>query len=327
MPSQACDPSRVSQGRAVALHCSMGWRIVIGTIVFGETYTMQIRPRRSALYMPGSNARALEKAKTLDADVVIFDLEDAVAPEVKADARAQVADAVRLGGYGRREVVIRINAPDTEWSKADVDAMAAVRPDALLVPKVSTPDAVAAIERWLAEADPGIKLWAMIETPLAILNVNQIAAAAAAPGSRLACFVVGTNDLIKDTRAEMDAARTPALFWLSATVTAARAYGIDVLDGVYNNFKDLEGFERECAHGRMLGMDGKTVIHPTQIEAANRTFSPAAEDVEWARRVLNAFEQPENQGKGVIKMDGQMVELLHAEMAKRVVAIADAIAG
>ena len=288
---------------------------------------MNIRPRRSALYMPGSNARALEKAKSLDADVVIFDLEDAVAPEVKAEARAQVVEAVRGGGYGRREVVVRINAPDTEWSKDDVAAMAGAGCDALLVPKVSTPVEIATVEEWLGDAPATIKLWAMIETPIAILNVAQIAAAAVKPDGRLSCFVIGTNDLVKDTRAEMDAARTPALYWLSATITAARAYDIDVLDGVYNNFKDLDGFERECAHGKMLGMDGKTLIHPTQIDAANKTFSPAADEVAWARRVLAAFEEPENRGKGVIKMDGQMVELLHAEMAKRTVAIADAIAG
>ncbi|MBU2533391.1 MAG: CoA ester lyase [Alphaproteobacteria bacterium] len=286
---------------------------------------MEIRPRRSALYMPGSNARALEKAKTLEADVVVFDLEDAVAPEAKASAREQVAQAVRNGGYGRREVVVRINAPDTGLGEADVRAMAAAGCDALLVPKVSTPAHIDMVEDWLGRSAPEMKLWAMIETPLAILNVAQIAACAAKPDARLSCFVIGTNDLIKDTRAELDEGRTSALYWLSATVTAARAYGIDVLDGVYNNFKDLEGLARECAHGRMLGMDGKTLIHPTQIEAANKVFSPAGEEVAWARRVLAAFEEPENQGKGVIKIDGQMVELLHAEMAKRTVAIADAI--
>lgn len=287
----------------------------------------EIRPRRSALYMPGSNARALEKAKTLDVDAVVFDLEDAVAPEAKADARAQVVAAVRGGGYGRREVVARINAPDTAWAKDDVAALADAGCDALLVPKVSQPDDLATVEAWLAAAPASLKLWAMIETPLAILNVAQIAAMAARPDGRLSCFVIGTNDLVKDTRSEMDAARTPALYWLSATVTAARAYDIDVLDGVYNNFKDIAGFERECAHGRMLGMDGKTLIHPTQIDGANAAFSPAPDAVAWARQVLAAFEQPENQGKGVIKIDGQMVELLHAEMAKRTVAIADAIAG
>jgi len=286
---------------------------------------MKIRPRRSALYMPGSNARALEKAKTLDADVVIFDLEDAVAPDTKSQAREQVADAVRSKGYGRREVVVRINGPDTEWAADDVRAMSQAGCDALLVPKVSTPDDLRTIAGLLGDNAQAMKLWAMIETPLAILNIASIAAEAAKPGGRLACFIIGTNDLIKDTRAEMDESRTAAFYWLSATITAARAYDIDVLDGVYNNFKDLDGYERECAHGKMLGMDGKSLIHPTQIDIANETFSPAANEVTWARAVLAAFDAPQNQGKGVIQMDGQMVELLHAEMAKRTVAIADAI--
>lgn len=286
---------------------------------------MNVRPRRSALYMPGSNARALEKAKSLPADVVIFDLEDAVAPDAKATARDQVAEAVRSKGYGRREVVVRINAPDTEWCADDVAAMASSGCDALLVPKVAKPSDLAQVSHLMGSTAGNVKLWAMIESPLAILNIAEIAAVAAEPAKQLSCFVIGTNDLIKDTRAEMDAGRTAAFYWLSATITAARAYDIDVLDGVYNNFKDLEGFERECAHGKMLGMDGKTLIHPTQIEAANNTFSPAADEIEQARKILAAFEDPANQGKGVIQMDGEMVELLHAEMAKRTVAIADAI--
>ena len=287
---------------------------------------MQIRPRRSALYMPGSNTRALEKAKTLDADVVIFDLEDAVAPEAKGEARENICAAVRGGGYGRREVVVRVNAPDTEWVKDDVSAIAAAGPDAILIPKVSRPEDLETVGSLIPAGAPDLKLWAMIETPLGILNVSQIAACAEGKAARLSCFVLGTNDLVKETRAELDAERSVAMYWLSATVTAARAYGIDVLDGVYNDFKDLEGFGRECAQGRQLGMDGKTLIHPTQIDGANAAFSPSPEDVAWARQILAAFEEPENQGKGVIKIDGRMVELLHAEMAQRTVAIADAIA-
>lgn len=286
---------------------------------------MTVRPRRSALYMPGSNARAIEKAKTLDADVVIFDLEDAVAPEQKAEARAQVCAAVEGGGYGRRELVIRTNGLDTSWIKEDVTAALAVKPSALLIPKVSHASELHEIGKLMAGAPDDIKVWAMIESPMAILNLKEIAATAVEPGGRLACLVIGPNDLVKDTRAELDGSRTAALYWLSATVTAARAYGIDVLDGVYNDFKDTEGFERECRHGRMLGMDGKTLIHPSQIEAANATFMPAADEVAWARRILAAFKEPENAGKGVIKIDGKMVELLHAEVAKRTVAIADAI--
>lgn len=286
---------------------------------------MTVRPRRSALYMPGSNARAIEKAKTLDADVVIFDLEDAVAPEQKAEARAQVCAAVAGGGYGRRELVIRTNGLDTSWIKEDVAAALAVKPSALLIPKVSHASELHEIGKLMAGAPDDIKVWAMIESPMAILNLKEIAATAVEPGGRLACLVIGPNDLVKDTRAELDGSRTAALYWLSATVTAARAYGIDVLDGVYNDFKDAEGFARECRHGRMLGMDGKTLIHPSQIEAANAIFMPAADEVAWARRILAAFEEPENAGKGVIKIDGKMVELLHAEVAKRTVAIADAI--
>lgn len=286
---------------------------------------MTVRPRRSALYMPGSNARAIEKAKTLDADVVIFDLEDAVAPEQKAEARAQVCAAVESGGYGRRELVIRTNGLDTSWIKEDVAAALAVKPSAVLIPKVSHASELHEIGKLMAGAPDDIKVWAMIESPMAILNLKEIAATAVEPGGRLACLVIGPNDLVKDTRAELDGSRTAALYWLSATVTAARAYGIDVLDGVYNDFKDTEGFERECRHGRMLGMDGKTLIHPSQIEAANATFMPAADEVAWARRILAAFKEPENASKGVIKIDGKMVELLHAEVAKRTVAIADAI--
>ncbi len=286
---------------------------------------MTIRPRRSALYMPGSNARALEKAKSLDADVVIFDLEDAVAPEVKGQAREQVMAAVQGGGYGRREVVVRINGLGSDFIEDDIAAMKGTGVDALLVPKIESGSDIERLEAMLGDAPEGLKLWAMIETPLGIVNVAEIARCAARPDARLSCFVIGTNDLVKETRAELDGERTAAFYWLSATVTAARAFGIDVLDGVYNDFKDITGFKRECAQGRMFGMDGKTVIHPTQIEAANEAFSPAEDEVQWARRILAAFEEPENHGKGVINMDGRMVELLHAEMAKRTVAIADAI--
>jgi citrate lyase subunit beta/citryl-CoA lyase len=287
---------------------------------------MTVRPRRSALYMPGSNARAIEKAKSLDADVVIFDLEDAVAPEEKTEARAQVCAAVKGGGYGRRELVIRVNGLDTPWVGADLAAAVEAEPSAILVPKVSTRSDLADVAERIGAAPQGLQLWAMIETPLAILNLAEIAKYAGERGSRLSCFVIGTNDLVKDARAELDGPRTAALYWLSATVTAARAYDVDVLDGVYNDFKDLEGFARECAQGQMLGMDGKTLIHPTQIAGANDAFTPAAAEVAWARKILEAFAQPENAGKGVIKIDGRMVELLHAEMAKRTVAIADAIA-
>jgi citrate lyase subunit beta/citryl-CoA lyase len=286
---------------------------------------MTIRPRRSVLYMPGSNARALEKAKTIAADALILDLEDAVAPDAKAQARDQVCAAVKAGGYGKRELVIRINALDTPWGKDDLAAAVAAAPDAILLPKPGSGADIVAAADALKSAPEKTRLWAMVETPLAILNVQDIAAASRLAGTRLSCFVMGTNDLVKETRADLSNNRRPALFWLSATVTAARAYGLDVLDGVYNNFKDAEGYKRECVHGRALGFDGKTLIHPDQVAVANEIFAPPAADVAWARKIIAAFDQPENKGKGVITVEGRMVELLHAEMAHRTVAIAEAI--
>lgn len=288
---------------------------------------MQIRPRRSVLYLPGSNARALEKAKSLPADALILDLEDAVAPEAKEAARAQVCAAVKAGGYGRREVVVRINGLDTPWGKADLEAAAVVGPDAVLVPKPGSGADIAKATEALAGAGAPdrTRLWAMIETPLAILNAAEIAAASGRPGARLACLVMGTNDLVKETRADLSHNRRPALYWMSAAITAARAYGLDVLDGVYNNFKDLDGFRRECLHGRALGFDGKTLIHPDQVAIANEVLAPPEAEVAFARRIIAAFDRPENKDKGVITVEGRMVELMHAEMARRTVAIAEAI--
>ncbi|HXF54705.1 MAG TPA: CoA ester lyase [Hyphomicrobiaceae bacterium] len=288
---------------------------------------MQFRPRRSALYMPASNARALEKAKTLPADMVIFDLEDAVAPEAKPTAREQAAAAARSGGYGGREVVIRINALDTPWGENDVAAAVSAAPDGILVPKIATPDDARRIAPLLAGASQRTRLWLMIETPLAILRIADIAALASEPAIRLAGFVMGTNDLAKETRADLGADRVAGLYWFSAAITAARAFGLDVLDGVYNNFRDLEGFRRECELGRRLGMDGKTLIHPDQIAVANEVFAPSADEIAWSRKVIAAFERAENKGKGVITVEGRMVEIMHADIARRTVAIADAIAG
>lgn len=286
---------------------------------------MTLRPRRSALYMPGSNVRALEKAKTLAADVIIMDLEDAVAPEAKETARDNIVAAVKGGGYGKREIVIRTNGLGTPWVDGDMAAAVSAAPDAIQVPKVSSAADVETLTAMVAKAPPSLKIWAMIETPQAILNLHAIAAAAA-KGGRVSCFVMGTNDLVKETRAELDADRMSALYWLSATVTAARAYGLEVLDGVYNNFKDLEGFRRECRQGRTLGMDGKTVIHPDQIAIANEVFAPSESELAWSRKIIAAFDLPENRGKGAINLDGRMVELMHAEIARRTVAIANAIA-
>lgn len=289
---------------------------------------MTIRPRRSVLYMPGTNTRALEKAKSLAVDAVVLDLEDSVAPEAKEAARAQVVAAVKGGGYGHRELVIRINALDTPWAQDDIAAAAAAGPDAILLPK---PNSAAEIDQASAAltkagAPERTKLWAMMETPRAMLSAAALAGAAQSKGSRLACLVLGLNDLAKETRADFTTDRMPAMTWLATTVLAARANGLDVLDAAYNNFKDAEGFRRECVEGRRLGMDGKTLIHPDQIAIANEVFAPPAAEVAWARRILAAFAEPAAKGKGVITIDGRMVELLHAEMAKRTVALADAIA-
>ncbi|MFD2676406.1 HpcH/HpaI aldolase/citrate lyase family protein [Camelimonas lactis] len=285
-----------------------------------------IRPRRSVLYMPGSNARALEKAKTLPADALILDLEDAVAPDAKASARDQVCGAVKAGGYGPREVIIRANGLDTPWGRDDILAAAAARPDGILIPKVSNPETLQEVGKLLAGAPDNIRVWAMVETPAAMLDIARISAAARDRSTRLACFVMGTNDLAKETRARFVPGRAPMLPWLSLALTAARAEGLDILDGVYNNISDMDGFRAECEQGRDFGFDGKTLIHPTQVEPANEIFAPPAAEVAWARKIIAAFQLPENAGKGVLSVDGKMVEILHAEMGKRVVAVADAIA-
>lgn len=289
---------------------------------------MTFRPRRSVLYLPASNARAIEKARTLAADAVILDLEDSVAPEAKAAARAQVRGALAAGGFGAREIVVRINGLDTPWWLDDVTAVAEGKPDALLVPKVSN----AALLRDVAQRLPSvgtdhrIAIWAMMETPLAILNAREIAAAAQDAATRLAVFVLGTNDLAKETRAKIMPGRASLLPWLMTCVAAARAYGIDVVDGVFNDLADAESFARECAQARDMGFDGKTLIHPSQIGPCNAAFSPSPDEVAQARKIIAAFARPENNDKGVIQLDGRMVERLHAEAARRTVAISDAIA-
>jgi citrate lyase subunit beta/citryl-CoA lyase len=277
--------------------------------------------------MPGSNARAIEKARTLPVDAIIFDLEDSVAPEAKATAREQVLAALTAGGFGAREAIVRINALDTPWWLDDISAVAKARPDAVLVPKVSTPGHLEDVAERLVDisADHRIRVWAMMETPLAVLNAREIAAAAADVETRLAAFVMGTNDLAKETRAKIAPGRAPMLPWLMNCVAAARAYGIDILDGVYNELGNAEGFAAECAQARDLGFDGKTLIHPQQIAPCNAAFSPSEEEVAWARKIIAAFDQPENASKGVLQIDGRMVERLHADMARRTVAIADAI--
>jgi citrate lyase subunit beta / citryl-CoA lyase len=288
---------------------------------------MTVRPRRSVLYMPGSNARAIEKARTLPADAVILDLEDSVAPEAKANARQQVLDAVSAGGFAPREVVVRINGLDTPWWLEDLNAVARSKPDAVLVPKVSTPNHLADVAERLVDisADHRIRVWAMMETPLAVLNAGLIAAAAADVEMRLAAFVMGTNDLAKETRARITAGRPNMLSWLMNCVAAARAYGLLIFDGVFNDLADADGFARECAQGRDMGFDGKTLIHPNQIEPCNLAFSPTADEIAQARKLVDVFDRPENSAKGVVEVDGRMVERLHAEMARRTLAIAQAI--
>jgi citrate lyase subunit beta/citryl-CoA lyase len=282
---------------------------------------MTFRPRRSVLYMPGANDRALEKAKTLDADALILDLEDSVAPEAKADARARVAAAVKAQGYGRRELVIRINGLDTPWGADDMAAAAAAGPDAILVPKVSRGADVAHAVLLMKDAPSHTRLWVMMETPLAILKAEEIAGAE----RRLACLVLGTNDLVKETRASAGQERFALLPMLSGCVLAARAHGLDVIDGVFNDFRDEVGFRAECQQGRLLGMDGKTLIHPGQIAACNDVFSPSADEVAWAQKIIAAFRLPENAAKGVITVEGKMVERLHLAMAERVAAIAETV--
>jgi citrate lyase subunit beta / citryl-CoA lyase len=283
-----------------------------------------LRPRRSVLYMPGSNARALEKARSLPADALIMDLEDAVAPDAKDMAREQVCAAVKAKGFGKREIVIRVNGLTTPWGEADLDAAADAQPDAILVPKISTPADLHKVEGHLARHHHLHKsnIWAMVETPAAILNIASIAAA----GGRLACFVMGTNDLIKEVRGQHTQDRANLAAALSLSVLAARANGLAVIDGVYNDIANTDGFKASCEQARAFGFDGKTLIHPSQVEPCNAVFAPSAEEVEIARKLIAAFELPENKGKGAIKVDGRMVELLHAEIARGTVAMADAIA-
>ena len=287
-----------------------------------------IRPRRSVLYMPGSNARALEKARTLPADALILDWEDAVAPEAKADARARVAEALAQGGYGHREVVIRVNGLDTPWGEADLVAAARAAPDAILLPKVSDPDTLTSVGNALRRlgAPERMRVWAMVETPLAILRCEEIARAARDGITRLACFVMGTNDLSKETRARLTPGRAPMLPWLATAVAAARAHELDILDGVYNALGDEAGLRAECEQARDLGFDGKTLIHPNQVAVANEVFAPGAEEIEQARAIIAAFDRPENQAKGAISLNGRMVERMHAEMARRVVELGAAVA-
>jgi citrate lyase subunit beta / citryl-CoA lyase len=283
--------------------------------------TEKFRARRSVLYMPSSNERALEKAKTIPADGLILDLEDAVAPDAKAEARERACAAVTSGEYGAKELTIRINGADTQWHEDDLAAAAKAGPDAIVVPKVNSPEAVrdlvAAMER--AGAPEHTKLWAMIESPYAILHAEEIAAAS----DRLTVLVLGTNDLVKELFIEHVPGRAPIMTSLQLLVLAARAAGKVVLDGVYNDVKNAEGFAEECRQGRQLGYDGKTLIHPGQVEGANAAFAPDEQAVEDARGLIAAWE--DGAGKGVVTYNGRMVESLHVESAQRTLSIHEAI--
>ena len=289
---------------------------------------MFFRPRRSVLYAPGSNERAITKTATLAADAFILDLEDSVAPEAKESARRIVADSLRRKIQGRRETIVRINGLGTPWFAEDVELAAKNPPDAVLVPKVARAEDIFCVKSALrhAQAPEPTKLWAMIETPQAILNAEPIAKALREANGEGSAFVLGMNDLAKETRARRTTGREPMLAWMSWAVLSARAHEIDVIDGVFTEIHDLDGFRRECEQGRDLGMDGKSLIHPAQIAAANAVFAPSAEELAEARRIAAAFDRPENAIKGAIALDGRMVERLHVEMARRTIGLAEAIA-
>ncbi len=283
-----------------------------------------VRPRRSVLYMPGANERALEKAKALPADAIIFDLEDAVAPDAKAEARDRVCAAVASGAYGGRELTIRANGLDTEWHADDLAAISAAGPAAVVVPKVNSVADVQAIEAALDRhgAPDHTRIWAMVETPVAMLHAEEIAAAS----ERLTVLVMGTNDLAKELHAEHVPGRQPLLTGLGLCLLAARATGKVILDGVYNDIKDEEGFRAECVQGRQMGFDGKTLIHPSQLEPCNEVFAPSDDEVAQARKIIAAFEEAKAEGRGVVTVDGRMIENLHVDNALRVLALDDAIA-
>lgn len=280
------------------------------------------------LFMPGSNARALDKARTLPADGIILDLEDAVAPDAKAQAREQIAQAVTAKGFGDREVLIRVNGLDSPWWIEDIGMAGKVKPDGILVPKISSVEDLAAIADRLSDinADMSIRVWAMIETARAVLHVEELAAASRDAETRLAGFVFGPNDIARETRIRMLPSRETMLPMMIQCVLAARMYGLEALDGPYGDIGNADGLAAECAQARDLGFDGKTLIHPSHLEACNAVFTPSPEEVAQARRIVGAFEQPENAARGAIQLDGRMVERLHAEMAKRTIAIADGIA-
>ena len=285
--------------------------------------TADLRPRRSVLYMPAANERALEKAKSLPADAIIFDLEDAVAPDAKDTARPNAVAAASSGEYGNRELTIRCNGLDTPWGEADLAAAARSGASAVVIPKVASVATVDLVSKILdaAGAPESLTVWAMIETPTAIFDVRHIAA-----HPRVSVLVMGTNDLARELRAALVPGRHPLVPHLAVALAAAREAGTVILDGVYNDVKDLGGFRDECVQGAEMGFDGKTLIHPGQVEIANEVWAPTADEVIHARRVIEAFEQGLRDGRGVITVDGRMIENLHVANAQRTLAVANAIA-
>jgi citrate lyase subunit beta/citryl-CoA lyase len=282
------------------------------------------RPRRSMLYMPGSNTRALEKGRGLPADALILDLEDAVAPDAKVEARGNIAEALKAGGYGKREIIVRVNGLDTPWGKDDVAALATSGADALLLPKVESAAMVSELEGLMrdAGAPDGLAIMCMMETPRGILNADEIAGAS----QRLTCLVMGTSDLVKELNAAHTPERLPVLTSLSLCVLAARAHGVAIVDGVHLDLSDDEGFAAHCRQGKDLGFDGKTLIHPKTIAVANEVFAPSEADIAQARRIIEAHAEATRQGQGVVVLDGKLIENLHVETAERSVALAEAIA-
>ena len=282
-----------------------------------------LRPRRSVLYMPGANERALEKAKDLPADALILDLEDAVAPDAKAEARERVCAAVQSGEYGKRELTIRANGLGTQWHDDDLAAIAAAGPAAVVIPKIDSVDDVRAIESTLEKhgAPDHTRIWAMVETPTAMFHAEEIAGCS----DRLTVLVMGTNDLAKELRAEHVPGRQPLLTGLGLCLLAARATGKVILDGVYNDIKNADGFLAECRQGKEMGFDGKTLIHPSQLEPCNEVFAPSADEVSSAEEIIAAFEEAEREGRGVVTVNGRMIENLHVEQARRTLAQAKAI--
>jgi len=283
-----------------------------------------VRPRRSVLYMPGSNARALEKAKSIPADSLIFDLEDAVAPDAKAEARKQVCDTVRGGGYGPSEIIVRVNGLSTAWGRDDIVAVARTGVDGILLPKVQGAGYIREVLSILdvEDAPETVAIWCMMETPLAVLHAERIASAS----PRIGALVMGTSDLTSDLQAHHTRDRIPMVTSLGICMLAARAFGISILDGVHLDLEDMEAFEQICHQGHDMGFDGKTLIHPRQVEVANRVFGPTADEVAHARRIIDAHAEVAREGRGVVVIDGRLVENLHVQEARRTLQLADAIA-